>query len=268
MEDVNKNEDYLEDEDGQSGSSDPSAEDSGNEDGEQDTDQELVPREHYENMKKALQETRGKSRAEIEALRRRVEAYEAAIESLKKNEEVDVDIFKDLKDDDIVTVAGAKKIMEIQAQNLRDKEDSLNARFAEFTVSLAERDFKREHTDFDEVTAPFKDLLKDHKFLQTMLSDGLLEVPRKFYEYCKNELVVEDNTKNPPSADNKSSQNDVKPQNAKPIQKPKTMDRKSRSGDSKIDLSKLNIEQKRRLIRQGKITVEDLDDFVDSLMGG
>lgn len=234
--------------------------DSSDEDGHEDKKEEVVPREHYENLKKALQETRGKSKAEIESLRQRVEAYENALTELQssvRKDEVE-DILEGLEDDDLVTVAGVKKVMETQNKKLKDREAVLEQTVAAIAAGFAELVFKQTHSDFDDVTAPFKDLLKNKKFVADLLSEGIQEAPKKFYEYCKK-------ASEPEEEGQKSSLPSDLGENIKPIKKPGTMDAKSKAESSKTDTSRLTIVEKRRLLKKKKDV--DLDKLWLDLVG-
>lgn len=204
----------------------------------------VVPKEHYENLKKALQEARGKSKAEIESLRRRLQSTESKLEEIK-DKKAELDLFEGASDEDAVTVAGAKKMVGETRKLLEEREKKYNEMMGAMIVGVSELLFKREHPDYDEVTQPYRDLLEsDPDFMRKMLADGVDKAPSKLYNYAMKEMEKEE-VKEPKKA--KAGKEPT------PIDKPKTMDQRSRSESVNVDKTKLTIEEKR------KLTPEELD---------
>jgi len=219
---------------------------------------EVVPKEHYENLKKALQEARIKSKTEIESLRRRLEEYEKTLSEFQSSVKKDEfeELFKDYSDEDVITVAGVKKILEVQNKKLQEKEKQYEQMVAAVATNIAESMFREAHPDYDEIVSPFLDLLKDKKFLDMITSEGMAKAPKKFYEYCKKKM--QEDTKEDFEAE-KVGATELPSQ----IKGPATMSKKSKTESSKTDFSKLSLEEKRRM----RLKEEDLDRLWLDMMG-
>lgn len=215
-------------------------------------EEEVVPKEHYDNLLKALKETRGMSKAEIESLRQRVGMYEdklTALESAKSTKDIK-NIFKDVADDDYVSVAGVKKVIEellaamTTMQNRNEQERAVEA------INAAEDRFRDSHKDFDEVVAPYRDLLRDKDFVKELLRDGPSKAPQRFYDYAKGKQSPDEiETRVRKELTEKLTQ----------VKKPGTMDQKSRAGHSKKKLSEYTLEDKR------KMSKKELDAYWEAL---
>ena len=137
--------------------SEPSAED------KEETHEEETPSEEeddykdkYENLLEALKETRGKSKAETKAQRQRIENLEMELANLKekKSDEDVLSMFKDLNDDDLVTVAGAKRLVETQQKSVKNTVDMLTTAIYTTAIQVAEDNFRESHPDYDELVEP------------------------------------------------------------------------------------------------------------------
>lgn len=215
-------------------------------------EEEVVPKEHYDNLLKALKEARGASKAETESLRQRVETYEtklAALESTKTSEEISA-IFKDSEDEDGVSVAGMKNVIKQLLTKMADLQTRNEQERATDAINAAEDRFRDSHKDFDEIVAPYRDLLKDSNFCNELLRDGPRKAPQRFYDYAKG--------KQSPDEIETRIRKEVT-EKLKPIKKPGTMNVKSRAGTSGKKLSDYTMEQKR------KMSKEDLDKLWDNL---
>jgi hypothetical protein len=198
--------------------------------------EKVVPREHYENLLKALQETRGKSRADMESMKRRLLQAEKKLDDVQKAKEKEIDIFEGAEDEDVMTIAGAKKQHEAIMKKLAEREAGYNEMMGAMLVGMSEFIFKKDHPDYDEITAPYKDLVEnDPDFVKKILADGIESAPLKLYEYAKKQSGETETDKT------KKKTGQV------PIDKPKTMDKKSKSESSRVDPDKLTLAEKRKL---------------------
>ena len=213
------------------------------------TDDEKLAKaiEIQENMQKALKETRGKSKATIDALRRRMSVMEEQLTKAteaKDDDEV-LKLLEDYNPDDIVTVAAFKEMVEGMQARFKKQLGQVGEYINNTSLEIAENTFRDSHTDYDEITEPFKDQLRDPEFAKKMLSEGFTKAPRKFYEYCKKSLTptdIEDKVR--------------KEVNSKltPVKKPGTMDKTSRKSPAR-DITKMSLLEKRK----AKLTPDELD---------
>jgi len=204
--------------------------------------------EQVDNLNKALREARGMSRSKNAELRNQIEALTRQLEEAKSERTSVIDALKDLDDDDVVTVAGVKRIVEAQKQMLETKAKQLENYTASMIVNFAEDTMRALHEDYDDVVEPYMDAaLRDPALNKLITSQGPANVPKLLYDYAKKQAQI---TATQTQQGNEVTQTGAKPAVKKPVQGPKTMSTKSKAGPLQSkDLAGLSLDEKRKLSR-------------------
>ena len=204
--------------------------------------------ENYTNVRTAMQSERSRRQADAESHKRELQN----LRETKAQEEA----LEGLEDDDAVPVAAFKKTAEV-------KRATLDERMLTRDLKIGGELSRAKHADFDEVVGPQMDEIEqrmstDPAYTQTVLGgDG---DPLNFVEHVYQTLKARKT-----EADEKVADADVTKVVDKvtnPVIGPKTMAVEKRPVPAKASTQEdmTDLETVRRLMRQGKITQEDLDN--------
>jgi len=157
--------------------------------------QEATLEEQVGNLNMALKEARGLRKAEGDALRRQLGELKNQLGSLQSDkEDSDVEsLFEEFSDDDTVTVAGVKRVIAAQKQRSKKMEEDLQSQVGAMLINVSEDLFRTTHGDYDEVVAPFRDLVAtDKELVAEITKEGAAKVPERLYRYAKKQIASDE----------------------------------------------------------------------------
>ena len=211
------------------------------------------------NLKTALKQERGKTKKKSQDDSYKIALLERKIqdvEQVKQEEE----ILAEHEDDDVITVADLKRLLKSQEQKqkMQTIADSI-----ELSMDMA----RIKHDNFDEATAELQTKIMNDRGLAAEImgpnGEYARQVGDRLYKKAKElGLTGEDESKQT------EMQKKATKQVMKEIKKPSTTSSKTmttvRSGSKK--LAEMDLEQKRKLMRKGKVDVDTLNDSWINLM--
>jgi len=202
--------------------------------------------ENYTNVRTAMQTERSKRQASEAALKQQ--------QLNQKEKEAEDAALEGLEDEEAVPVAAFKKTAETRRET-----DDVRALNRDLKVGV--RLSKAQHSDFEEIVGPQMDEIESRMFSDPAYTEKVLagdNDPLNFAEHVYQTLKAQqEEAGKEPDPEAKKVVDKV----TKPVVGPKTMDVEQKpipeKSNDKADLS--DLETARSLLRQGKITMDDLN---------